>query len=222
MDAATRCSPVARAGIVKEGANRMQILGIVGSMRKNQHTDTLVNQVIDDMKRIDPGIVASIIHIADTTIHPCRVVCSSYCSNHPYQCSISDDATAILCQMIEADALIVGAPLYFRAPPARFQALIERLISMFFFHETQGSADDASPLKGKPCGLIAVAEYSNPHQILEYLHDFCTVLKMRPVVLERFPYLGVAGQGDVHQDTIFHPFERSRDLAGAIMRKVRR
>ena len=200
----------------------MQILGIVGSMRKNRHTDTLVNQVIGDMKRIDPGIVADILYIADATIHPCRVVCSNYCSNHPYQCSISDDATAILQRIIEADALLIGAPLYFRAPPARFQALIERLISMFFFHETQGSGDDESPLKGKPCGLIAVAEYSNPHQILEYLHDFCTVLKMRPVVLERFPYLGVAGQGDVHRDTVFKPFERSKDLASAIMREVRR
>ena len=200
----------------------MQILGIVGSMRKNRHTNTLVNQVIDSIKRIDPGMVASVIHIADTPIHPCRVVCSTYCSSHPYQCSISDDATAILHQMIEADALIIGAPLYFRAPPARFQALIERLISMFFFHETQGSGDDESPLKGKPCGLIGVAEYSNPHRILEYLHDFCTVLKMRPVMLERFPYLGVAGQGDVHQDTIFDPFERSKDLAGAMVRELRR
>ena len=198
----------------------MRILGIVGSMRKNRHTDTLVNQVIGDMKRINPGTTADVIYIADTSIHPCRVVCSNYCSNHPYQCSISYDATAILHHLIEADALIIGAPLYFRAPPARFQALIERLISMFFFHETQGSGDDESPLKGKPCGLIGVAEYSNPHQILEHLHDFCTVLKMKPVMLERFPYLGVAGQGDIRQDTIFDPFERSKDLAGAIVREV--
>jgi multimeric flavodoxin WrbA len=200
----------------------MQILGIVGSMRKNRHTDTLVNQVISDVKRIESGAVADVVYVADATIQPCRVVCSSYCSNHPFQCSIADDVTAILHQMIEADALIIGAPLYFRAPPARFQALIERLISIFFFHETQGSGDDESPLKGKPCGLIGVAEYSNPHQILEYLHDFCTVLKMRPVVLERFPYLGVAGQGDVHADTVFKPFKRSRDLASAIIREMRR
>jgi len=56
------------------------------------------------------------------TIHPCRVVYSNYCSNNPYQCSISDDAVEILQRMIKADALIIGAPLYFRAPPAKFQA----------------------------------------------------------------------------------------------------
>lgn len=200
----------------------MRVLGIIGSMRKNGHTSTLVNQVISDMRLIDPDLEADLVYIVDQTIHPCRVVCSNYCSNNPYQCSISDDGVEILHQMIAADVLVIGAPLYFRAPPARFQALIERLISIFFFKETQGSGDDESPLGGKPCGLVAVAEYSNPHQILEYLHDFCTVLKMRPVMLDKFPYLGVAGQGDIEKDVVFHPLERSRDLAGALLGELQR
>lgn len=198
----------------------MQILGIVGSMRKNRHTNTLVNQVISDMKLINSDVVAKYIYITDKTIHPCRVVCSNYCSNNPYQCAISDDVVEILQRMIKADALIIGAPLYFRAPPAKFQAFIERLLSIFFFYETQGDEVEGSPLKGKPCGLIGIAEYSNPHQILEYLYDFCTVLKMRPVVLEIFPYLGVAGQGDVNKDVIFDPFKRSKDLADALVKEV--
>jgi len=200
----------------------MHVLGIVGSMRKNGHTNALVNRVISDMKRMDPDVHADVVYVADKTVHPCRVVCSAYCSNHPFQCSISDDATEILDWMVKADALVIGAPLYFRAPPAKFQALVERLISIFFFRETQGGGDEASPLAGKPCGLIGVAEYSNPHQILEYLHDFCTVLRMSPVVLDRFPYLGVAGQGNVDEDETFHPFERCKDLAGALVEEAHR
>jgi len=200
----------------------MHLLGIAGSMRKNGHTNTLVSRVISDMKRIDSDVLADVVYVADKTIHPCRVVCSGYCSNNPYQCSISDDAIEILNWMVKADALVIGAPLYFRAPPAKFQALVERLISIFFFRETQAGSDEESPLAGKPCGLIGVAEYSNPHHILEYLHDFCTVLKMKPVVLERFPYLGVAGQGDINDDEVFHPFARCKDLAGALVEEVRR
>jgi multimeric flavodoxin WrbA len=200
----------------------MHVLGIVGSMRKNGHTNTLVNQVIGDMKCTNSDVVADVVYVADKTIHPCRVVCSGCCSNHSYQCSLSDDATEILNWMVKADVLIIGAPLYFRAPPAKFQALVERLISIFFFRETQGGNDEESPLTGKPCGLIGVAEYSNPHQILEYLHDFCTVLKMRPAVLARFPYLGVAGQGDIDQDEIFCPFERCKDLADALVEAVQK
>ncbi len=199
----------------------MQVLGIVGSMRKNRHTNTLVNRVISDMKLIDSAVAANVIQLTDKTIHPCRVVCSDYCSNNPYQCSISDDATEILDRMVEADVLVIGAPLYFRAPPAKFHALIERLVSIFFFNETQGDGDDESPIAGKPCGLIGVAEYSNPHQILEYLHDFCTLLKMSPVVLGKFPYLGVAGQGDINEDSIFKPFERSKELADSLVKRVR-
>ncbi len=195
----------------------MNVLGIVGSMRKQMYTHTLVNQIISDMQAINPSVVADIIHIADKDIRPCRVVCFNYCSTHPYQCSISDDVPTILQQMVEADAVILGTPLYFRAPPAKFHTLIERLISLFFVQDPQGGNAALSPLRGKPCGLVGVAEYSNPHQILEYLHDFCTVLKMHPVRLERFPYLGVAGQGDIEKDEVFYPFERSLDLAEALL-----
>jgi multimeric flavodoxin WrbA len=199
----------------------MQILGIVGSMRKNSHTNTLVNRVIDDIQSLDPAVESEIVYIADKDIHPCRVVCSKYCSSKPYQCSVTDDLAGILQQMAKADALIIGTPLYFRAPPAKFQAWVERLISIFFYHEIQGNQKDESPLRGKPCGLAAVAEYSNPHQMLEYLHDFCTVLKMKAIGIERFPYIGIAGQGDVAKDTVFNPFEKSKELANAIVREVK-
>lgn len=43
---------------------------------------------------------------------------------------------------------------------------------------------------------------------------------MRPVTLDRFPYLGVAGQGDVSGDDVFRPFERAKDLAAALVAAV--
>ncbi|MBN2006987.1 MAG: NAD(P)H-dependent oxidoreductase [Anaerolineae bacterium] len=195
----------------------MLVLAIIGSMRKNSYTHTLVTHVIREMQALAPNLDAEFVHIADQTIHPCHVVCTSYCKTHAYQCSDPDDADAILARMIRADAVIIGAPLYFRAPPALFQAWVERLISLFFLHETEGQEVIPSPLAGKPCGLVGVAEYSNPHQILEYLHDFCTVLKMRPILLDKFPYLGVAGQGDVEHDRVFNPFARAKDLAAGLM-----
>jgi len=200
--------------------DKMHILGIVGSMRRNKNTNTLVNQVMNDIESIDSNAVLDLINLVDKNVCPCRVVCSTYCSSNPYQCSISDDVIEILLRMTKADALVIGAPLYFRAPPAKFQAFIERLVSMFYFYESQGTGEKESPLKGKPCGLVGVAEYSNPYQILEYLHDFCTVLKMSPVVIEKFPYLGVAGQGDMREDEVFKPFERSKDLAKGIVAEV--
>jgi len=39
---------------------------------------------------------------------------------------------------------------------------------------------------------------------------------MRPVLLDRFPYLGVAGQGDIGRDKIFQPLAKAKELAAAI------
>ena len=89
----------------------MQVLGIVGSMRKNRNTNALVNRVVCDMKDIDPDVEAELVYVADLAIDPCRVVCSKYCSSNPYQCSLSDDLAKVLDRMVEADALLIGAPL---------------------------------------------------------------------------------------------------------------
>lgn len=55
---------------------------------------------------------------------------------------------------------------------------------------------------------------------MEYLHDFCTVLGMRPVPLHRFPYLGAAGQGDIGKDEIFQPLVRATELAAVITARL--
>ena len=198
----------------------MRVLGIVGSMRKNGQTDALVRRVVDAMSAASPSLTAEFLHAADWTVSPCRVTCSAYCRSHPFECSIEDDVPVVLRQMADADAIVLGVPQYFRAPPARFHALAERLISASFFHESQGDDPARSPVAGTPCGLVAVAEYSNPHGMLEYLHDFATLLGMRPILLDRFPYLGVGGHGVVEDDDVFHPFERTGELAAGLLRAL--
>ncbi|MDD5264783.1 MAG: flavodoxin family protein [Candidatus Bipolaricaulis sp.] len=196
----------------------MRVFGIVGSMRSNRHTATLVREVVEAMEDATSPLEAEIVHAAERTFAPCRVTCSPYCSSHPYRCATTDDVGTVLKRMIEADAVILGAPQYFRAPPAHFHAFIERVQSMFFFHETVGAARTPSPLAGIPCGLVAVAEYSNPHGILEYLHDFSTLVGMRPVLLDGFPYLGVGAHGDPREDEVFRPHERAKELGAALAR----
>jgi len=63
----------------------------------------------------------------------------------------------------------------------------------------------------------AVAEYSNPHHLLEYLADFSTLLDMQPVRVDRFPYLGVGNHGTIEADEVFSPLERANDLADSLV-----
>lgn len=200
----------------------MKVLGIVGSMRKSRNTETLVRTVIAEMESLDPAVTSEIIHTSELSCHPCRVAChESHCASTLFQCAIEDDVPHMLEKMTSADALVIGAPQYFRGPPAGFHAMIERMISMAYFYETAGDASKESPLKNKACGLVAVAEYSTPQTILEYLHDFCLLLKMRPMSLKSFPYLGVGGHGELDKDKIFNPFEIARELAEGLVAAVK-
>jgi len=191
-------------------------------MRKKQNTETLVQRVISEMALVDATVTSDVIYTPDLDCQLCRVVChEANCSAHPFRCSIADDVMNVLDRMQEADAIVIGAPHYFRGPPAGFYAMIERMQSMAFFYEAAGHSHEGSPLANKPCGLIAVAEYSNPHVVLEYLHDFCLLLKMRPIELPSFPYLGVGGHGELPKDEIFHPFARSKELAERLVAAAR-
>ena len=195
----------------------MLVLGVVGSVRKGRNTDMLVRLTMEEAVRLLPGATGDIIYATDYPCAPCRVACSAICTSPPYRCAIDDGATQILARMAAADAVILGAPQYFRAPPAGFHTLIERLTSLSFFQETRISCAEPA-LAGKPCGLVAVSEYSNPQFVLEYLHDACLLLGMRPVRLGAFPYIGVGGHGDLDNDVTFRPMERARDLGRELAR----
>ncbi|WP_432662969.1 flavodoxin family protein [Wukongibacter baidiensis] len=191
----------------------MKILTLLGSMRKDKYTYEIASSLLSNIKQITNEIDSEIIHIADMDVTNCKVLCSDYCSTHTFECCIEDDVNLILEKMIDADAIIIGAPLYFRVPPAKFHTFAERLVSIFFNIECQGKREENSPLDGKPCALIGVSEYSNPSQILEYLNDFINILKMDSVKLKQFPYLGIGGQGNVFNDEIFSPFENTKEMA---------
>lgn len=182
-------------------------------MRQNGLTNTLLEETVDELKKIVPKSEVERIQISDVKINVCKVSCNSVCSNNPYQCVQQDDFQLILNQMKHADMILLGAPQYFRAPPAQFHVLIERLVASFFNYECSNPKGESSPVHGKLCGIIATAEYSNPYVIMEYLADFCRILKMRNVVLDNFPYLGVAGQRSIEETEIFHPHQRCKELA---------
>lgn len=199
----------------------MHILGIVGSMRKGRNTETLVRRVVEEMERVDDSITHELVFTPDLTCRPCRVVChEAYCSANLFQCPIDDDVMKVLAQMGKADAVILAAPHYFRGPPAGFHTMIERLQSMAFFHEAAGGSTRESPLLDKPCGLIGICEYSNPETILEYLHDASLLLKMSPIRLKSFPYLGIGAHGEIGQDDVFRPLERCEELAAALISRL--
>ena len=200
----------------------MRVAVIEGSMRKKMNTARLVARVLDAMQAAIPTADIEILRTAEMSVEPCRVSCSAFCTSHPYQCALADDAMTTLERLRHADAVLLATPLYFRAPPARFHALMERLISVHFFHESHGGKREARPLSNTPCGLIGVTEYSNPQGILEYLADVSRLLGLKTITLDRFPYLGVGGQGDLDNDDVFHPLAACGTMAERLIAALTR
>ena len=101
----------------------MKILGFVGSPRKGENTDVLVNHVLD--KAREAGAETLLYDICDMDIGGC-IACMA-CKSNPNSCSIEDDMLPLYQEIIKADALVIGSPVYVAWITAQTKAFIDRL-----------------------------------------------------------------------------------------------
>jgi multimeric flavodoxin WrbA len=190
----------------------MKILGICGSHRKRENT----------FKALDIALTASeadteIIQVTDLNITPCRA-CYHVCSTEQYSCVINDDLPTTLAKMKEADGIILASPLY--SPvlvPSRLATLIERISCVYFF-ESMRRGYHASPLSGKPCGIITVSGGSEPIHLLKLLANVVLMLHMDLVTMNSYPYFGVWVKAPVEED---ENTQYVHELGARIARKIR-
>lgn len=166
----------------------MQILGIVGSNRKEGDSYTLLKEIFKGLSSIQ----TKIIQVAELKIKPCEL-CYKKCAKKPFECIIKDDLGMLIEEMKSADGIVIACPFYFYIP-SRFQAFLERISCVdYFTFERHGK--NHSPMSGKPCLLIAVSASGssfNAFQILHHLQDFALMLNMRPLTTETWPHIGLS------------------------------
>ena len=100
----------------------MKAIGISGSPRKDGNTRILVNHCLEAIA--EEGIETELISLAGLNIAGCNHC--EYCYEHPGECSIKDDAQPIIEKMKDADAIIVGSPVYYGSATALVKGLLER------------------------------------------------------------------------------------------------
>ncbi|MFH1652333.1 MAG: flavodoxin family protein [Chloroflexota bacterium] len=99
----------------------MKVLGIMGSPRIKGNTDRLLDQALKGAA--DAGAAVEKITVDKLGIGPCK---EYYGCLKDGNCVIRDDMDAIYPKLLEADAVIVAAPMFFYAVPAQLKALIDR------------------------------------------------------------------------------------------------
>jgi len=139
------------------------VLGISGSPRKDGNTDVAVKKVLEIISRLR-DVETVFIRVADFNIKHCRG-CRE-CMRIG-ECAIKDDDfNLILEKLMEADMIVVGAPVFWSSPPGVMKDFIDR---------THGFYTDPKRLLGKKVGIISVAAdsgFESHEEILSWMRIY--------------------------------------------------
>jgi len=99
------------------------ILGIVGSPRRNGNTHVLVCRILDGAR--DAGAQADALFLADLTIRECD---GCHACWQGKSCSKHDDMIDLFDRIARADVLVFGTPVYWYGPTALMKAFLDRFV----------------------------------------------------------------------------------------------
>ncbi|KYH42085.1 MAG: NADPH-dependent FMN reductase [Candidatus Bathyarchaeota archaeon B26-2] len=129
-------------------ASKVLVLGISGSPRKDGNTDIAVKRTLEAISRLR-DVETLFIRVADFNIKHC-IGCRE-CMKIG-ECAIrDDDFNIILEKLMQAEMIVVGAPVFWNSPPGVMKDFIDR---------THGFYTDRKRLLGKKVGIISVAAES--------------------------------------------------------------
>ncbi|MHB8130619.1 MAG: flavodoxin family protein [Mobilitalea sp.] len=99
-----------------------KIVAFIGSGRNNANISTIVNEITRGASENKVDII--IYHLSDMNIKPCRGC--FYCRKNEY-CCIKDEMNEIINELKDADAVIIGSPVYMFQISGQVKLLMDRL-----------------------------------------------------------------------------------------------
>lgn len=100
----------------------MKILAIAGSPRRHGNSETLLDWLLDTMQR-EPDTVVEKVVLAEAGVNPCRGCNACETLN---KCVQRDGMDMLHDKLIEADAIVLAAPIFCMGICAQVKALIDR------------------------------------------------------------------------------------------------
>jgi len=129
----------------------MHILAINGSPRKNRNTATLLNKALEGAA--SQGATTELIHLYDLNYKGCIscFACKLIGGKSYGKCAYQDDLSPVLEKINNADAVILGSPIYFGNVTGEMRSLMERMLFQNVIYDENYSSLVS---KKKPIGLI--------------------------------------------------------------------
>jgi len=104
----------------------MKIIGIIASLRKEGNTAWVVNKTLEGAKEL--GAETQVWYFSDLDIEPCRgCLCCHEGGNQG--CIINDDMQELYGAIEQADALVLGSPVYMGQMSAQAKIFTDRLFA---------------------------------------------------------------------------------------------
>ncbi len=181
----------------------MKVLGICGSPRKGGNTEHAVSTALNVLKA--EGIETEFVSVADLPVLPC-IACNACRDAKTPKCALNDpNFDAILQKVIEADALIVGSPVYFGSATPQIMSLLDRVGYVTRPHGL---------LRRKIGASIVVARRAGQNFTFAQLNFFFLIAEM---IVPGSTYWNISfglGKGDVQNDA--EGIDTIKTLAGNI------
>lgn len=170
------------------GGKAPKVLLVNGSPRPDGNTFCCLKEI--EMQLQKYGVASEIVQIGRQPVRMC-INCGGCRQNNGAGCVFDDDLCAVITEkMKDADALIVGTPVYYGQPNGGILSLMQRL----FF-----SAGHL--VKDKPAAALAVCRRGGATATLQTMNMMFEMMSM-PVVTSQYWNIAYgAGKGEVKLDT---------------------
>lgn len=110
----------------------MKVMAFNGSPRKKWNTATLLAHALKGAA--SQGAETELIHLYELNFKGCIscFACKTKGGKSYGRCAVKDDLTPILQRIAQADALILGSPIYFGTVSGEMHSFMERLLFPYF------------------------------------------------------------------------------------------
>ncbi|HTU03275.1 MAG TPA: flavodoxin family protein [Candidatus Sulfotelmatobacter sp.] len=112
----------------------MKVLAFNGSPRKEWNTATLLTKALDGAA--SQGADTRLVHLYDLDYKGCRscFACKTKDGVSYGRCAVKDRLTPILAEVWEADALVLGSPIYYGVVSGEMKSFLERLAFPYWIY----------------------------------------------------------------------------------------
>lgn len=113
----------------------MKVIAFNGSPRKNWNTAMLLNKVLEGAA--SQGVEVELIHLYDYNYKGCVscFACKLKNGKSYGRCPVNDDLKPIFQKIEEADAIILGSPIYFGMTTGEMRSFMERLMFQYLAYD---------------------------------------------------------------------------------------